>query len=455
MTGTTEAAEAPPDGGSLAYRLLRRAVDVRPAEVPALGWSWLYILAVLSSYYILRPIRDEAGVAGGVNNLQWLFTGTLVGMLALNIPFAWLVRTLPRSRFIPITYRFFALNILLFAVAFHLADARAAVWVGRVFFIWTSIFNLFVVSIFWAMVVDIFDSEQGKRLFGFIAAGATVGAIIGSAATASLARHVSPVWLLLGAASVLEGAVHCVRHLSRLSPSLHRVPVPGSTAADKAVGGGVLAGITHAFKSPYLVNVSLFLMLYAVTSTFLYFEQVAIVGRAFHSRGEQTAFFATVDLAVNALTLVIQLFLTGRIVRTFGIGPTLALLPGFSVLGFAAVAALPALASVVPFLVLRRAGNFAIARPAREVLFTVVPREDRYKAKSFIDTVIYRLGDQVGAWSYAGLAALGWGATRSALVAVPLSALWLANALWLGRRQERIAAQLPLEARPPESRLSG
>jgi ATP:ADP antiporter, AAA family len=443
-------AEAPLGGaGSLAYRLLRRVVDVRPAEVPALGWSWLYILAVLSSYYVLRPIRDEAGVAGGVNNLQWLFTGTLLGMLALNIPFAWLVRTLPRSRFIPITYRFFAVNILLFAVAMHVADARTAVWVGRVFFIWTSIFNLFVVSVFWAMVVDIFDSEQGKRLFGFIAAGATVGAIMGSGATASLAPHVSQVWLLLGAAVLLEGAVHCVRRLSRLS-SLHRLPVPG--AADRALGGGVLAGITHAFKSIYLVNVSLFLLLYAVTSTFLYFEQVAVVSRVFHGRGEQTAFFATVDLAVNVLTLVIQLFLTGRIVRGLGIGPTLALLPGVSVLGFAAVAAVPALMSVVPFLVLRRAGNFAVARPAREVLFTVVPREDRYKAKSFIDTVVYRLGDQVGAWSYAGLAALGWAATRGALVAIPLSALWLVNALWLGRRQERMATQLPGDAEPRGSR---
>ena len=447
MTDGVEATEAPPGGGSLAHRLLRRVVDVRPAEVAALGWSWLYILAVLSSYYILRPIRDQAGVAGGVNNLQWLFTGTLLGMLALNIPFAWLVRTLPRSRFIPITYRFFALNILLFAAAMHFADGRTAVWVGRIFFIWTSIFNLFVVSVFWAMIVDLFDSEQGKRLFGFIAAGATVGAIIGSAATASLAQYVSSAWLLLGAAVVLEGAVRCVTRLSRLSPSLHRVPAaaqaPGS--ADGVVGGSVLAGITHAFKSPYLVNVSLFLLLYALTSTFLYFEQVAVVSRAFHSRGEQTAFFATVDLAVNVLTLVIQLFLTGRIVRGLGVGPTLALLPGFSVLGFAAVAAMPALVSVVPFLVLRRAGNFAIARPAREVLFTVVPREDRYKAKSFIDTVVYRLGDQVGAWSYAGLMALGWGATRGALVAIPLSALWLVNAMWLGRRQERLEARVPGE----------
>ena len=191
----------------------------------------------------------------------------------------------------------------------------------------------------------------------------------------------------------------------------------------------------------------MFLLLFAITSTFLYFEQAAIVSRTLHGRSEQTAFFATLDLVVNVLTLIVQLFLTGRIVRSLGVGVTLALLPGFSIIGFGALAALPSLTAVVPFQVLRRAGNFAIARPTREVLFTVVPREDRYKAKSFIDTVIYRLGDQVGAWSFTLLAALGWG-TRAALVAIPLSAVWLGNALWLGRRQDALASR---QAEPTET----
>src|SRR5205823_8449368 len=200
------------------YRVLRRVIDVRPEEVAVLFWCWLYIFAVLSSYYIMRPIRDEMGVAGGVNNLQWLFTGTLIGMVMLNLPFAYLVKTLPRRRFIPLTYRFFALNIILFAGLLYLADAAQTVWVGRAFFIWVSVYNLFVVSIFWQMNVDLFSPEQGKRLFGFIAAGATLGAIVGSAVTASLARYVSPIVLLLGAAALLEVAVFAVRHLSRLSP---------------------------------------------------------------------------------------------------------------------------------------------------------------------------------------------------------------------------------------------
>src|SRR5580765_1022557 len=213
-------ADATPGTAGAAYRVLRRVIDVRPEEVRVLFWCWLYIFAVLSSYYIMRPIRDQMGVAGGVNNLQWLFTGTLAGMVVLNLPFAYLVKTLPRRRFIPLTYRFFALNIVLFAVVLYLADAAQTVWVGRVFFIWVSVYNLFVVSIFWQMNVDLFSPEQGKRLFGFVAAGATLGAITGSAVTAGLARYVSPIVLLLGAAVLLELAVFAVGRLSRLSPTL-------------------------------------------------------------------------------------------------------------------------------------------------------------------------------------------------------------------------------------------
>ena len=182
------------------YRLLKRLIDVRPAEMRALGWSWLYIFCVLSSYYILRPIRDEMGVAGGVENLQWLFTGTLVGMILVNPPFAALVAKLPRVRFIAVTYRFFIVNLLIFILLLHMATAEQHIWVGRLFFIWTSVFNLFVVSVFWALMVDVFDSEQGKRLFGFIAAGATLGGIAGSSITASLAKDVPATYLLLGSA---------------------------------------------------------------------------------------------------------------------------------------------------------------------------------------------------------------------------------------------------------------
>ena len=438
MTERTDAAGAQHRAGGFFYPLLRRMIAVTPAEVPALAWAWLYIFSVLSSYYIMRPIRDQMGVAGGVNNLQWLFTGTLIGMLLLNVPFAYLVKTLPRTRFIPITYRFFAANILIFAAVLHFTDAAHSVWIGRAFFIWISVFNLFVVSVFWALVVDVFNSEQGKRLFGFIAAGATIGAICGSSITATLGRHVPTPFLLIGATCLLEVAVLSVRGLSRLSAALHARP---AESADRPVGGHVLAGITHPFKSPYLANVSLFMLLFSITATFLYFQQASLVRDNFPDRGSQTAFFATIDMAVNTLTLIVQLFFTGRILGWLGVGLTLTILPMLTLVGFGTLALMPAVSTLVVFQVMRRSCDYAIARPTREVLYTVVVREDRYKAKNFIDTVVYRGGDQIGAWAYALIAMLGFGTPTIAAIAIGLAIIWLFNGWWLGHRQETMAAK--------------
>jgi AAA family ATP:ADP antiporter len=425
-----------PIGAGFLYAAARRLIAVKPEEAPALAWAWLYIFAVLSSYYIMRPIREQMAVAGGVQNIQWLFTATLAGLLLLNVPFAYLVKTLPRSRFIPITYRFFAANILLFAAILHFADAAHSVWIGRAFFVWISVFNLFVVSVFWALVVDVFNSEQGKRLFGFIAAAATIGAICGSSITASLARHVPVGALLIGAALLLEIAVLAVGGLSRMSAALHARP---DEKGEQPVGGNLLAGITHPFKSAYLANISLFILLFAITSTFLYFQQATLVRDNFHDRASQTAFFAQVDLTVNVITLVIQLFFTGRILGFLGVGLTLMVLPLLTMFGFGTLALMPAISTLVIFQVLRRSSDYSIARPTREVLYTVVPREDRYKAKNFIDTVVYRAGDQIGAWTYALVAMVGFGHSVLAGIAMMLAALWLINAWWLGRRQEMMA----------------
>jgi AAA family ATP:ADP antiporter len=421
----------------VAYRLLSYLIKVRPEEARALAWSWLYIFSVLASYYIIRPIRDEMGVAGGVENLPWLFTGTLLGMIAVNPPFAALVAKLPRVRFISLAYRFFMANLLLFVLLLTAATAEQNIWIGRIFFIWTSVFNLFVVSVFWALMVDVFSSEQGKRLFGFISAGATLGAILGSTVTAGFAQHVGPIYLLLASAALLEIAVFSVRRLSYMSEALQLRP--GARGEEISIGGKILSGLTHAFKSPYLMNISIYILLYAITSTFLYFQQATIVKASFADRAARTAFFAQIDLWVNVLTLGAQLFATERLLRALGMALTLTLLPALSALGFAALGLVPTVAIMVAFQVLRRAGNFAVARPAREVLFTVVPREDKYKAKSFIDTVIYRGGDQVGAWSYALLSFLGLGMTGIAFAAVPISAVWLLNGFWLGRKQEGMA----------------
>ncbi|MBV9566660.1 MAG: hypothetical protein JO172_00840, partial [Hyphomicrobiales bacterium] len=258
MTSTGPASVVAPAQAGATYRVLQRLVAVQPGEVRAVFWCWLYIFALFSSYYVMRPIREQMGVAGGVNNLPWLFTGTLVGMLLLNLPFAYLVKKLPRSRFIPLTYRFFGANIVLFALALHFASPEQTIWIGRIFFIWISVYNLFVVSVFWQVNVDLFSPEQGKRLFGFIAVGATAGGMVGSSITAGLAEYLFPTFLLIGAVVLLEVAVFAASRLLRLSPSLHHDPSAGDAevgtrpagpghaakaekADERPVGGGVFA----------------------------------------------------------------------------------------------------------------------------------------------------------------------------------------------------------------------
>jgi AAA family ATP:ADP antiporter len=416
--------------------MLSRLVSMRPGEGPTVAWSWLYLFSVFSAYYVIRPIRDEAGVAGGVSNLSWLFTGTLLAMLAVNPAFAALVKNLPRLRFISITYRFFMLNLLVFLVLFRTSTGEANIWVGRAFFIWTSVFNLFVVSVFWAFMVDLFTNEQSKRLFGFIAAAATVGGILGSSVTASTVQTIGAPVLLLLSIALLELGVFSASRLSRLAPALRTTAAQHDESPERPIGGSVWAGLTNALRSPYLLNICLYMFLYTILSTFLYFQQAAIVDRTFADRAARTAFFARVDLLVNVLTLGAQIFLTGRVMQLAGVAMTLTFVPALTAVGFLLLGLMPTVAIVVGFTVLRRAGNFAFARPTREVLFTVVSREDKYKTKNFIDTVVYRVGDQVGAWSSSLVTMAGLGAGAIAWTAVPLALAWIGNAWWLGRKQE-------------------
>lgn len=437
-------------------RHLERLVDVRPNEIRTLIWSTTYFFLVLTAYYIIRPIRDEMGVAGGVENLAWLFTGTLVGMLLLHPVYTWLVARLPRRRFVPLTYRFFIANLVLFFLVFRWADADQAVWVGRVFFIWTSVFNLFVVSVFWSFMTDIYGPDQSKRLFGMVAVGGTVGAILGSSITSALVEVLGPVQLMLVSALILEIAVRASNALDRNEETLAETQQieyeAGSSAASlpdssderpmhavdrgsSVIGGGVLEGISHVLRSPYLIGIAALMLFYTITSTFVYFQQAEITAEVFgNDSASRTQLFANIDLFVNILTLVTQLFLTGRILKWFGVGMGLAFLPVVCILGFGILAAAPVLAVLVVYQTIRRASNYAIQRPAREVLYTVLARTDKYKAKNFNDTFVYRLGDQVGAWSYTLIGWLGLGITGLSLLMVPFSALWLVLAIWLGKR---------------------
>lgn len=387
---------------------------------------------VLASYYIIRPIRDDMGVAGGVNNLPWLFTGTLVAMLVANALFSALVARHSRRRFIPIAYRLFLLNLVVFFVLLKTLSASQQIWVGRSFYIWTSVFNLFVVSVFWAFLTDVFHTEQAKRLFGFISLGGTLGAIVGAAVTASLVQRLGAVNLLLVSAALLEIAAQCVRRFPAEQPA---ADAQEKLAAERPVGGTIWSGIVHDFRSPYLLGIGGYMLLYSITSTILYFQQADLAAHGFTDRAARTAFFAQLDLAVNVLTVFVQIFLTGNLLRWMGVGFTLALMPALSVVGFTTLGFLPTLTLFVIFQTLRRAANFGLARPAREVLFTVLSREDKYKAKSFLDTFVYRTGDQIGAWTYPVVGWLGLGLAGASFVAAPLAAVWCLLSLWLGRRQ--------------------
>lgn len=402
---------------------------MRPEEVRLTFLSGAYFFLVLTSYYIIRPVRDEMGVAGGVENLAWLFTGTLAGTLMVHPLFTWVVSRYPRKAFIPIAYRFFAANLILFFFLFRWVPEGGFVWVGRLFFNWTSVFNLFVVSVFWAFMADIFRSEQGKRLFGFIAVGGTLGAILGSGVTAFLAEALGPANLLLLSALVLELAVRCVRALGS------RVTVSGIRAREDeevAMGGSVWAGVTAALKSPYLLGIILFVLLFTFSSAALYFQQANIVALQFSDAGTRTAFFARIDLLVNILTLVTQVFLTGRIIKWLGLGVALAALPLVTMLGLAWLGAVPTVGVLMVVQTLRRGWNYGLMKPAMEALYTVLTREDKYKAKNLIDTFIYRAGDQIGAWSYNGLMSMGLGVAALAFLNIPVAGVWLGVGVGLG-----------------------
>ena len=420
--------------------VLQRVVDIQPAEIKAVLISCAYFFFILSSYYILRPIRDEMGAAGGVDQLPWLFTGTLVGMLLAQPVYAGLVARVPRRTFIPATYRFFMFNLVIFFLLLRMLPAAQHVWVGRVFWVWTSVFNLFVVSVFWSFMADLFRTEQGKRLFGFIGLGGTIGALTGAGLTAFFVQRVGAANMLLVSIAFIELGVWCVLALGRHARRPGAEPERGAEAddGDRRIGGSAWAGVTHLLRSPYMLGICAFMLLYTISSTFLYFQQAEIINANFVDTDRRTAVFASIDFAVNALTLITQAFLTGRITRWLGVGVTLGLLPMISIAGFLALGLAPIIAIFVVFQVTRRASNYALSRPTREVLFTVLPREDKFKAKSFIDTFVYRVGDQVGAWSYAGLGALGLGVAGIGFVAAPLCAVWLAISLWLGRRQGQI-----------------
>ncbi len=434
----------------LVRRSIARFMQADPQELRPLAWSFGYFFCLLCGYYILRPVRDEMAIQGGVHNLPWMMTGTFVTLLAATPLFGWLSARVPRYRLLLAVYGFFLANLVVWYLL--MTSRQHPDWVARGFFIWLSVFNLFVVSIFWSFMADLFTPAQGARLFGVIAAGGSTGALFGPLLTAGLTYLLPVPVLMLASASFLLACTGCIYKLeawSRERSLSHRAP------RGEPLGGSLLAGIRLVWASPYLLGICGYLALLTMTATVLYLEQVRLVAEYVSTPEARTRFFSILDFATNILTWLTQVFVTSRLVRQFGLVAALLFLPVLSLAGFLGIALWPGLILYVAFSVLRRVGEYALSKPAREVLFTVVSREEKYKAKNFIDTAVSRAGDATTGWVVSGIKALGITMTHIAWILIPCMVLWAWLSHWLAtqQRQQVLSSKWDASAQTQEDRL--
>jgi AAA family ATP:ADP antiporter len=422
-------------GGAVAS-LVGRAVNVRPGEMPGLLAAFGYHFLLFTAYSILRPVRDSMGIAGGVENLDDLFGWTLVGMLVAMPLFGWASGRFRRAVFLPWTYLFFVAQLAAFWLLFRSqADITGT---AKVFFVWVSVFNLFVVSVFWSFMADLFDKEQGKRLFAFITAGASVGTITGSAITTLLARAVGDVNLLLVSAALLASTIALMRYLLRWSA---RREDRGQRLDERPIGGNPFAGLTRVLTSGYLSGIAAFVFLMAAVNTFLYLQQAELLSIHYPDRSERTAFLGGIEWVMSTATLLLQFFAVGRLTQRVGVAAMIVVVPLFVVAGFLLIAWSPTLATLVGVYIARRVGQYAIVRPCRETLYTTVDRESKYKAKNVNDTLVYRTSDYVVAKGHdAFVAAFAANLALVAWLGAAVAAMWAAVAWLLGRAHERMAA---------------
>jgi len=415
-------------------RLLLKTVVAREDEAGPLLWATAYGFCIMFGYYVLRAVRDEISAADR-GNLQYLWTAVFVAMLVVVPLYSWVGSRWPRGVFVPLVNRFFIANLVLFYLALVLLPESTRAWIDRVFYVWASVFALFAVTVFWGFMVDCFGNEQGKRLFGFIAVGSSLGAIAGSATTAALAQMLPPFTLLLAACLPLEAACRCARVLHRRFGG----DADPARAENRPLDGNAWSGMASVFRSPYLMGIASYILLMTYASTVLYFVQADLVRAALADRAARTALFAQIDLWSNACTIVLQIWLAARVIRWFGVGATLAALPVVTAAGFLWLGTTPQLAVLIALQVAYRALRYGLAKPTREVLFTVLGREEKYKSKAFLDAAVYRGGDLASGWIFTALKALGLSIGAIALAAAPLAALWAVLALWLGRQQNKAA----------------
>jgi AAA family ATP:ADP antiporter len=382
-------------------------------------------------------------VGSGPNTIPWLFFGTFMTMLVATPIFGWVASRYPRRQFLPWVYLFFISNIVIFWIVFSLAVDSGSdhVWLGRIFFVWLSVFNLFVVSVFWSFMADIYTREQGRRLFGVIAAGGSIGALIGGAATSILVTRIGFQNLFPIAATLLLIAISCITRLRTWVEQSTSQDVVETAASAKPLGGNPFSGITHVFSSKYFTGIAISSVIASLLGTALYIFMAQLVEQAIPGTDEQTQFFSNINIWTNGLSLIGQLLLVKHVVHRFGIGVSLSMVPIVSVAGFILLAVEPTLAIVALLTVVRRGLGFGFGKPTSDMLYSVVTPEEKYKTKNFIETAVYRAGDLVGSLAIRGLVAVGLGLSAVSVVMLPFAALWAAVSLWLGRdyrRQARI-----------------
>jgi len=416
-------------------RVFKSAAVIEPFEMRAVILSMLYFLFLFGSYSIVKPVRDAMGTVYGMRHIQELFTGTFIMSLLFAPLYSTLASRFKLATFLPWVYGFVAVTILIFYALFEFDQGHDR-WSAAAFYIWVSTFNMLIISVFWTFMADIFSRTQAKRLFGFVAAGGTIGGIAGPALAASLVKQVGNQNLMLISAVGFVITAFLVRMLAR---EKHKLLVEGVEAQRTSLdhrlrGGNPFDGFVLLLRSPYLLLVALFLLLMTWISTIVYIQLGDLITKAFVSREARTQVYAGIDLAVNSLAVVVQLFGTGRIIARFGVKLGLLLNPIIMVIAFLAIVFSPVLIVLGAIQITRRVAEYAIAKPTREMLFTVVDQESKYKAKNVIDTVVYRFGDLSSAWISSVILPLG--VSGLAIFGVIVSAVWFPIAYFLGRRYD-------------------
>jgi AAA family ATP:ADP antiporter len=409
------------------------------SNVSVAGWAAATFAALLASYSAFRPVRDALILDGDPENLPWLFLGAFAAVSVASPVWSRLLAHRPPRSFVPRAFHAFAACALAFGWIVHAGLAPLAV--GRAFYIWAAVFNMFVVSVFWSLLADLLGPGTARKLYGPIAAGGTVGTLVGPFLTGLLVETIGVGGVLVMSAVLLELAVIGVYRLRWLAERLPVAPDEPPPAPDEPAGGGAFTGIAHVVRSPYLAAIVGYVLCTACAATFMYLEQARLVHAGFADRMARTNYFAGIDLWTAIVTLVLQTLVAGAALRRFGPGIVLAVLPLVQVVGISVLALAPSLSTLAVLMVIGKSATHGLTRPARELLFTVVSRDDKYRAKHAIDTIGYRLGDLASSWLHKGLIAIGAGTGILVGAVVPLAALWLTFATILGAGFRRRVTQ--------------